>query len=93
MTQGVGILCLGNLHLSFGNQGTGKRSPQKIVAFINGISAKCRKNIVAHKDIFQVLNNYLLSSGAQSLFLQVVQLFSLADISGKGNHRALISLA
>ena len=82
----------GNFDQPLGNERTGNRCAQQIVAFIPRIGAHHRKNEIAHKFFAQIIDVDMVIRHAHqhSLFACWPKLFALPQIGGEGDDFAAI---
>ncbi|MNJ61334.1 hypothetical protein D3C77_571170 [compost metagenome] len=92
MTDGVGADHAGDLDLALGDQRTGDRGAQQILALIDGVGAEHREDEVAHELLAQVVDEDVLGLDAQlqRLLLGGGQLLALAQVGGEGHHLGVI---
>jgi hypothetical protein len=67
MADAIGPFGSGDPHLFLGDQRPGKRSPQQVGAFVDGVGAEGRENVIADKLLAQVGNDHLFRAGGQAL--------------------------
>ena len=84
MYDGIAAFSLCDLYQFLCDDRTCKGSTQQI-AFVICACLHGRDDVIIHKFLGQVHDIQLGSAGSQSLFLQAIQLTSLANITGDGN--------
>ena len=88
----VGAGSPGHLHLGLGDQGPGDGSAQEIGPLIEGVGPEHGPDEVPDELFLEVLDIDLVGAGGPGLRRHLRQFLALAQVGGKGHHRALILL-
>ena len=92
VAHGVGAGLFGHLHLGLGDQGPGDGGAQEIRPLIEGVGPEHGPDEVPDELFLQVLDKDLVGAGGPGLGGHLRQFVALAQVGGKGHHRALILL-
>src|ERR1700737_2735943 len=92
MGDGIGADLASDLDLPLGDQRGRDRGAEKVGAFIERVGAKHRKDEIAHKLLAQIVDKDLADPEQLGLAARRSQLLALAEIGGKGDDLAAISL-
>ena len=84
----VGAHQFGNLDLPLGDQRTGDRRAEQILALIKGVGAEHREDEVAHERLAEVVDEDLADAEQLCLAAGRFQLLALAEIGGECHHLA-----
>ena len=88
MRDGVGTGFLGDFDQALRNEGARDAGAQQIVAFVAGIGAHHREDVIAHEFFAQVLDEDVLVGDAHrtGLFARRFDLLALSEVGGEGHH-------
>ncbi len=90
MRDGVGAFLAGDVDEGLGDAGPGDGGAQHITVFIAGRAAHHGKDKVAGHFFAQIQHIGFGSAGFQRFFLHAGKIFGLAQVSGDGDHFALV---
>ena len=88
MGNGVGAGLVRDFHQALGDQRARNAGAEQIIAFVAGIGAHHREDVIAHEFLAQVLDEDVLVGNAHrpGLFARGFDLLALAEIGGEGDH-------
>jgi hypothetical protein len=90
MGNGVGAGFLGDLNEALGDQWAGNGGAEQVLAFIDRIGAEHGEDEIAHEFFAQVFDADIPNAEHFGLLACRLELFALAEVSGKGHHFAII---
>ena len=89
--DGVGLFLLRDVHLCLGNERTGDRGAEVILALVNRVGPDHRVDEVAGEFLDEIEGVVFGSAGLQGLLVQALKLLFLTDISCKGDDLGVVS--
>jgi hypothetical protein len=88
----VSIFLARNLDQALRNQRARDRGSQQVLAFIDGVGTEHREDEVANEFLSQVVDVNAFHPCRFGLGACRLELFTLADVGGKGDHFALVDI-
>ena len=92
VTDGIGAGFIDDLDQSLGDQRTGDRGAEQVLAFIDGVGTEHREDEVAHELLAHVVDIDVLrlDPRLQRLGARRLEFLALAEVGGEGHHLALV---